>query len=998
MALRNKKGKGTKSAPLRKSQPKANVMTRPAGKVAAKTANANYAKGPSFIVGIGASAGGLEAFEQFFSNMPSDSGMAFVLIPHLDPLHKSIMPDLLKRYTDMSIHQAENGMRVKPNSVYIIPPNKDMSILQGCLHLLEPGKIHGIRHPIDFFFRTLAEDQREKAVVIILSGTGTEGTLGLRAVKGEGGLVIAQDPKTAKYDGMPSSAVATGLVDYVLPPEKISGQLMKYFRGATFLPAKRVPTETKRGDILQKIFIIIRSQTGHDFSLYKQNTVVRRIERRMAIHQIERLEDYVNYLRNNPHEVDELFKELLIRVTNFFRDSQSFDLIRKKVLSQLLKGHPADVPVRVWVPGCSTGEEAYSLAIIFHEYLQKNHEKHKVQIFATDIDGSAIEVARIGMYSETITVDVSPERLARYFIKKGNMYKIKDEIREMVVFALQNVIKDPPFSKLDMISCRNLLIYLGAELQKKVLPLFRYALNTDGILFLGSSETIGDRTDLFSSVDKKWKIFRARKLDPKGVAAMDLHPLAPPYPAGKVGAPALKKPGEISIGDLASQILLEMFTPPCVIVNDKGDILYFHGRTGKFLEPAPGKAMMNVIEMAREGLRQDLRTSIRRAATTKDSLTVEGLQVRSNGGFQNVNLTVSYIHKPEYLEGLLMVVFQPLPQAKGAKPAEHRIKASYRTDEKTAELEYELKSTKERLQTTIEELETSNEELKSANEELQSANEELQSTNEELETSKEELQSVNEELVTVNAELETKIDELTLVNNDMTNLLTSTQIATIFLDNNLRIKRFTPTMTRVINLIQSDVGRPIGDIVSKLEYPDLSEDATEVIRTLSTVEKVVLSRNGHWFLTRIMPYRTTSNVIDGVVITFIDITDQHRIKEETFRLAAICEATPDAIVGLKTDGSIANWNNGAEDLLGYAADEAEGKPFDALFPSDRSEEIADLVNAVKAGERPMVRETVVRTKNDATVAVSLILSPVRNGEIVSGYSAILRDILKGKEG
>ncbi len=992
-----KERKPTAAAARKKPSPR---KLRAAKRTGAKTpAPATPRDAPSFIVGIGASAGGLEAFEQFFNAMPPDSGLAFVLVPHLDPQHKSVMSDLLKRNTSMPIVQAENGMRVKANSVYIIPPNKDMSILQEYLHLLEPARIHGIRHPIDFFFRSLAEDQREKAIGIVLSGTGTEGTLGLRTIKGEGGLVIAQDPATAKYDGMPASAVATGLVDYVLAPDKMPGQLVKYARRTVLLPAKRLPPEAKPADLLQKIFILIRAQTGHDFSKYKQNTVVRRIERRMAIHQIERLEDYVAYLRNNPHEVDELFKELLIRVTNFFRDADAFDTLKKKVLPSFFKNRPPDAPVRVWTPGCSTGEEAYSLAMIFHEYLQlqKNRGKSKVQIFATDIDNGAIEAARSGLYSESITVDVSPERMMRYFVKKGNMYKIKDEIREMVVFAVQNVIKDPPFSKLDLITCRNLLIYLNTDLQKRLLPLFRYSLNTDGVLFLGSSETIGDRSDLFSVIDKKWKIYKARRLDASLMAPLDFHPTPPAHQADRPGAAVANKLGEITLEGLAEQFLLEQHTPPCVIVNEQGDILYLHGRTGKYLEPAPGKAQMNVIEMAREGLRQDLRAVLRKAALRRERAVAEGVQIRNNGGFQTVNLIVTSVRKPAYLEGLLLIVFQEVPESKGAKTVKSRSAAGERGDRRNAELEYELKTTRERLQTTIEELETSNEELKSANEELQSANEELQSTNEELETSKEELQSVNEELVTVNAELQSKIDELTQLNNDMTNLLSSTQIATIFLDNNLRIKRFTPTMTRVINLIQSDVGRPVSDIVSKIDYPDLEKDADEVIRTLKSSEKMVESKSGHWYLTRIMPYRTIANVIDGVVITFVDITDQHRLKEEAHRLAAICASSPDAIVGLTKEGLIASWNTGAERLFGYTAEETEGKALALLFPGDSSEEIASIVERLQTGELPAARETTGRTKQDSLMALSLTLSPIKNDEnAIIGYSAVLRDISEVK--
>jgi two-component system CheB/CheR fusion protein len=835
--------------------------------------------GPAYVVGIGASAGGLEAFEQFFSHMPTDSGMAFVLIPHLDPTHKSILADLLKRYTTMPIVQAEDGMRVKADAVYIIPPNKDMAIMHGTLQLLDPVTSQGIRHPIDFFFRSLAEDQREKAVCIVLSGTGTEGAQGLRSVKGEGGLVLVQDVKTAKYDGMPSSAIATGLVDYVLPPDKMAEQLLNYIRRPWSRPLPPVEAQAGRShDLLQKIYALLRSQTGHDFSLYKQNTIIRRIEKRMTVHQIERLQDYVAYLRDNLPETEALFKELLIRVTNFFRDPEAFEVVKDRVLPHVLKNHPEDTPLRIWVPGCSTGEEAYSLAIIVREHLLKIRKNIKVQIFATDIDSGGIETARAGVYAEGITVDVSTERLGRFFARKGADYKVKEEIREMVVFAVQNVVKDPPFSRLDMISCRNLLIYLSAALQKRILPLFSYSLRPEGILFLGSSETIGDHADLFSVVDKKWKIFKVKR----SVGAMlppDQH--ADATVAGVAAERTLeaKRPGDAAIGELIDQLLLEKYTPPCVIADGKGDILYIHGRTGAYLEPSSGKARLNIVEMAREGLQLELRSALRKAGSGKKDVLIRGLQVESNEGFRPVDLEVRYIKNPEHLRGLVMIVFHPVSPAGTGKTARTRALRREKSRSQKTELELELRATKDHLQGTIEELETSNEELKSVNEELQSSNEEMQSSNEELETSKEELQSVNEELMTVNTELQSKIDELFQANSDMSNLLAGTQVATIFLNNDLRIKRFTPAVTDVINLIQTDAGRPLSDIASKLEYDDMVKDAAEVLRTLASTEKSVRGRDGSSYLIRIMPYRTVANVIDGVVITFIDMTEQKRTQE-----------------------------------------------------------------------------------------------------------------------
>ena len=717
-----------------------------------------------YIVGIGASAGGLDAYEQFFSHMRADSGMGFVLIPHLAPEHKSMMVELLKRYTKMSIFQAEDGMRVAPNCVYIIPPNRDMAMLKGTLQLLEPVERRGLRHPIDFFFRSLAEDQGERAIGIVLSGTGSEGSLGLRAIKEKGGLALVQDPITTRYDGMPGSAIATGIVDQILPPDKMPGQLLHYIKhagAASIKPAAKAGRTS--ADPLQKIIFLVRNHSGHDFSLYKQKTILRRIEKRMAILQIGSMAQYVTYLRTNPQEIELLFREFLIRVTNFFRDREAFDIVKENVLPLLFKDLLPGQPVRIWVPACSTGEEAYSVAIIVQEHISTMKQKFNVQIFATDIDKEAVEMARIGLYPDNIAVDVSPERLSRFFVRKTAAYKVNDEIRRMIVFAVQDVTKDPPFRKLQMISCRNVMIYFDAELQKKVLPVFHYALNPGGILYLGSSETIGDHVDMFSVVDRKWKIFRAKGTEDLPAAPFKVHTAAAmALAAGMEAAPAIKKREEAS------------------------------------REPAPPKGEKT---------------------------------------------------------------------GKGRPP-------SRKTAMRAADLSHELRSTKEQLQTTIEELETANQELGSANEELQSSNEELQSSLEEMETSREELQSTNEELVTINSELQHKTEESTQASNDMNNLIASTQIANLFLDDNLRIKRFTPATLKVVNLVETDIGRPVGDFSLKLDYPDLEKDIKESLGALVLKERSVRHRNGLWYLARILPYRTTENVVDGVVIAFIDITDQ----------------------------------------------------------------------------------------------------------------------------
>lgn len=926
------KKKITKKKTATKRKTPANKKAAPDAAKSKKHSAVKHVKDPGFhIVGVGASAGGLEAFGEFFKHMPSDSGMAFVLVPHLDPTHKSIIGEILSKFTQMPVSQAKNGLKVLPNNIYIIQPDKDLAILQGKLHLIVPIERRGLRHPIDFFFRSLAQDQGDNAICMILSGTGSEGTLGLKAIKGEGGLVIVQDPKTAKYDGMPQSAINTAQVDYILAPEKIPEQLLKYmrrsYRGGII---KAEPIKASPPDDMQKIFILIRNQTGHDFSYYKPNTINRRIEKRMIVHQIDTTAEYVRYLRENPSEVSLLFKELLIRVTNFFRDTKAFEILETKVLPELFKHSNYEWPLRIWVPACCTGEEAYSLAILFYEYIKASKTGAKVQIFATDIDNEAIEMARGGIYPDSISVDVSPERLKNYFTKEGSSYKVSKKIREMVVFATQNLIMDPPFSKIDLISCRNLLIYLGPQLQKKLIPLFHYSLKTDGILFLGSSESIGVFSDLFSVYNNKWKMFKPKNVAPIQLAQMNF----PSPPVRNIVEMPLRpeektKQEDISLGKLTEKMLLNSYAPACVIINETGDILYVHGRTGKYLEPSPGSARMNVFDMAREGLRLELRAGVRKVVAQKDDFSYEGLAVRSNGDINRVDLTIKYVREQHHLRGLIMVLFAQTPAPSKKKERTKTAISDKKTSTRITELEFELKSTREQLQTSVEEQEASNEELQSTNEELQSANEELQSTNEELETSREELQSVNEELMTLNAESESKIEELTQLTNDINNLLVGTELATIFLDTKLRIKRFTPSANQLINIIQSDIGRPISDISSSLDYKDVLKDVESVLKTLIPIEREVTEKSGLWYLMRIIPYRTLDNVIDGIVITFSNITEQKRvqgeIKDALALSSSIVDTVRESLLILDTGLRVISANQSFYNTFRVSKKETEGK-------------------------------------------------------------------------
>ncbi|MEP7306226.1 MAG: chemotaxis protein CheB [Acidobacteriota bacterium] len=928
------------------------------------------------IVGIGASAGGLAAFEAFFSAMPVDTepGMAFVLVQHLAPDHKSILADIIRRYTSMKVVEAEDGMRVQANCVHVIPPNRDIAVLNRALHLLEPAAPRGLRLPIDFFFRSLAQDQHDRAICIVLSGTGSDGTLGARAVKGEGGMVMAQTPESTEYDGMPRSVIATGLVDYVLPPGDMPDQLIAFAtRHFGRSPAQAWSTGHYSENALKKILVLLRDRTDHDFSQYKQSTVTRRIERRMAVHQIESLVDYLRYMQDVPAEADALFGDLLIGVTSFFRDGDAFAALQEQVIAHLFDDKPAGATIRVWVAGCSTGEEAYSIGILLQERIQTLKQQFTMQLFATDVDRRAIDVARAGVYPANIAADVSGERLARFFVEEpaGGTYSVQKTLRDMLVFSEQDVIKDPPFSKLDLISCRNLLIYMGAELQQKLIPLFHYALNPNGILFLGTSETVGEFADLFAGIDRKSKLYRRKEIGLATRHAPTVHftPAMLKGPSARQGRVWGGTAGHLR--ELTERTLLKQGQVGA-LVNERGDTLYLHGRSGRYLELASGEAALNILTMAREGLRRELTIALHKAVAQKVAVRHEGLIVKTNGGFSRVNLTVrpaeagpNAVSEP----GLFVVILEdapaPDPISAPATVAAHLLREAAEegstgttdADARMAGLTRELQAKDEYLQTTHEELATSNEELKSANEEMQSINEELQSANEELETSKEELQSINEELATVNAELQTKLGDLSRANNDMNNLLAGTGVGTIFVDHQKCIQRFTPAITQVINLISSDVGRPIGDIASTLVgYNSLITDIQAVLDTLVPKEVEVQIPSGAWFLLRIRPYRTLENVIEGAVITFTEITDMKKARmvlqesEGLRRLAVVVRDSHDAVLVQALDGRILAWNPCAVKKYGWTEAEALTMNIRALIPEDQREISVAKVHEVAYAE------------------------------------------------
>lgn len=930
------------------------------------------------IVALGASAGGLLALEEFFTNMPADSGMAFVVVTHQDPDRTSLLAELLGRKTSMPVAQIEAATRIEPNHVYTSPPGYELAVLRGVLHPMEPRQ--SLRHaPIDALFRSLARDQKEHAVAIVLSGTGSDGSVGLQEIKAELGLVMVQQEQSAQYSGMPHRAIATELVDYVLPATQMPAQLLAYTHNPGS-SSERQPTP----ESLQQIFVLIAERTGHDFSSYKGSTIGRRIERRMNLHHLDSTKRYARYLQANPREVDLLFKELLIGVTSLFRDPEAWSALSSAVAAQL-DAEPDEHVFRAWVAGCSTGEEAYSLAIVTRELMEARGQTRGVQIFATDLDPKAIEVARAGVYPAGIANDVSPQRLVRFFSQHEQSYRVRKEIRELIVFAQQSIIADPPFTKLDLLSCRNVLIYLDTALQRRLLPIFHYALRPGGLLMLGPSESTGTHIELFAPVDKRWKVFRRRETAtpyvanfPATASVLD-GSRVPPHPTA---APSGLRP---SLDQTVDRMLLRELVPPTVIVHERGDVVHVHGKTGRFLEPAQGaQSTANIFNMAREGLQIALSSGLRQASTRDDEVIERGVSVRTNGDTMTVDVRVMRMTEPESLRGLFRVTFDPVAIVTEAEVP--RVEAA---SDRVADLERELLYSRRVHQGTIEELETANEELKSTNEELQSTNEELQSANEELETSKEEMQSLNEELQTVNTELQHKVDELSDANNDMKNLLNGTSIATVFLDDQLRIKRFTDQARSVIPLIASDVGRPMGDLVSSLRYDHLVDDAQEVIRTLVVKETEVHGERGEVYLMRILPYRTTDNVIEGVVLTFVDVTRVKEIEREQSRLLAALRASPVGVFGQDLQLRV-TWAESA--VFGRTPAQLVGMTDAQLFEPADVESLARLKRPVLQGEGPQ-HQRIELSIDGQRRAYDLYIEPQRDGSrAIVGLSCVAMDV------
>jgi two-component system CheB/CheR fusion protein len=858
---------------------------------------------PSFpIVGVGASAGGLEAFTQLLNHLPVDPGMAFVLVQHLDPKHASSLVELLTRSTKMPISQVTDGTKVEPNHVYVIPPNTNMTLQDGTLRLAPRGEHVGQHMPIDGFFLSLAEHQKSQAIGVLMSGTGSDGTLGMKAIKAEGGITFAQD-SSAKYEAMPRSASAAGHVDVVLPAEGIARELVHigkhpYVNGGSESEALPAPAEPTSDDNLKQLFMMLRKCTGVDFTHYKDATVQRRIRRRMVLHRFDELPAYVHYLQDNQAELDALCNDILIQVTNFFRDPRAFDALKLQVFPNLLKERTPDNPIRLWSAGCSTGEEAYSLVIALLESLTDGAAQVTIKMFATDVSDQAINQARVGLYPESIAADVSAERLRRFFTHVPGGYQINKSIRDLCVFARQDLTRDPPFSQMDLVSCRNLMIYLDSTLQRHIMPIFHYALKPGGYLLLGGSETIGGYSELFSLVDPKCRIYQRKQGTSRAHFEYVNRDIAVDQgrdPHG--GAPATS---ELDVQREADRVVLSKYSPPGVVVNENLEVVQFRGKTGQYLEPAPGQASFHLLKMAREGLLFDVRDAIEAAKKQGTAVRREGLRVKTNHHYQALTLEVLPIAVPPSPQRFYLVLFHaqegglPVATPKGDKAvsSEQEVSAAER---EAAQLKQELEGTRNYLQSIIEELEASNEELKAANEEIVSSNEELQSTNEELQTAKEELQATNEELTTVNDELRSRIEQATQLNDDLTNLLASVQIPIIMLGRDLRIRRFTPSANKALNVIPSDVGRPISDIRPKINVADWEAWITEVIDSLKVMEREVQDQQGDWHLLCIRPYRTADNKIDGVVLALLDIDALKRSEQKIQEARRYAETTVDTV-------------------------------------------------------------------------------------------------------
>ncbi|MCD6675399.1 MAG: PAS domain-containing protein [Burkholderiaceae bacterium] len=951
------------------------------------------------VVGLGASAGGLRALQAFFEAMPAEPGAAFVVVVHLSPTHLSSLPSLLQAKTAMPVTAIEKPMPIEKNHVYVIAPNRLLTMNDDFLQPIEmPPQERGLA--IDRFFRSLANVHRNHAVAVVLSGASSDGALGLRAIREQGGLCLVQQPDDAEFDGMPRAAIASGCADWVLPvtgmPARI-GELVRTTREIRLPPiddeaeasaivephAARIAEST-----LREILLLLRARTGHDFRKYKRATLLRRLERRLQVHGVPTLPAYLQLLQRDTDEAHALLKDLLIGVTNFFRNPEAFDALMHEAIPKIFE-QAGDGSVRAWVAGCSSGEEAYSIAILLCEHAATLPYPPRIQVFATDIDEVAIEIARIGQYPAAIEVDVTPVRLRRFFDRDpAGQYRIRKEVREKVMFAPHNLLRDPPFSKLDLICCRNLLIYLDRSIHASVLGGFHFALRPGGYLFLGSSESVDTTAELYAVVDKKHRIFRstATTRAPRPLPHLDTTPApARPLAALDAGAPARQH----SPGELHRRLVARY--APTVLVDANGNILDVSPQAARYLQVPGGEPSLHLADLVRPELRAELRAAMFQAIAEGRVVHSRSVRVERDGRGYLAGVTARWVGEEDNGTRLLLVAFEEVEEAAGAPVA-----AAGGEDPVVAHLEEELRRLREQLQTTIEQSDTSTEELKASNEELQAINEELRAATEELETSKEELQSINEELLTVNAELKLKIEEKGKINDDLQNLVSATDIATVFVDRAMTIKRFTPPATRLFNLIPGDVGRSLLDIRHRLHYDSLAADAAEAFQSLRVIEREVGSEDGRWYLARVLPYRTVEDRIDGAVLSFVDITTRRRAEEDVRRLSE--SARDFAMITVDLEGRITTWNVGAERVFGYAADEVQGRSLSLVFaPADVEQGVFDDEMRIAREEGRASDERWLLRKDGTPIFCSGILAPLYEGPRLCGYGKIARDITLAKK-
>jgi len=968
MAASRKKDGGRSRSPSRESVAQASAGEASDARTVDVAPDATTQPALPFpVVCVGASAGGLEAFNQLLDALTPDTGMAFVLVSHLSPTHPSHLAEILGRATHMPVAEVKDEPTVQPNRVYVIPPDRSMVIEGGRLKLLPRQQVRGQHHPIDLFLESLARDQLHKSIAVVLSGTGSDGTLGLDEIKAAGGITFAQD-QTAAYEGMPRSAMLGGSVDFVLPPAAIGRQLVEIARHAYVAPGAAAPEPASPEDEnFAKVIELLRRSSGVDFTNYKTSTLTRRIARRMALHKADRLAEYAHVLEEKPAEIDALFQDILINVTSFFRDAESFELLKTRLFPRLLEERGANEPIRLWVVGCSTGEEAYSLAIAFTECMEREGRLWPMQIFATDLNGAVIERARAGLYPKSISERVSAQRLLRFFYEVDGQYRVAKSIRDLCVFARHDIAADPPFSRMDLVSCRNLLIYLEPVLQRQLMPILHYAVKPTGFLWLGASESTGAFRELFDVVDAKHRFYVKKSKAVHTHVALRLHL---PGPGARRPAAVLSPAGGGPRGEEvqrdADRILLARYVPPGVLITEDLEILQFRGDTGPFLAPAAGRASLNLLKMLREGLLVAVRGGIARARREGTPVRKTGVRMKTSAGVRLVDVEVVPVRASAPGRDCFLVLFHDAKREPAPAPA----RGDADTERESQRLKDELESTKEYLQSVIEQQEAANEELLSANEEIQSANEELQSINEEIETSKEEMQSSNEELATVNEELQNRNAELAQSNNDLQNLLVSVQMAIVMLGPDLRIRRITPTAEKMLNLIPTDVGRPLTDIRLNIDVPDLEQILREVIATIQPYQQEVQDHHGRWYSLRIRPYRTVDNHIEGVVIVLVDVDSiKHTIEATRLsaeRLRIVYDRAPVGIFETDLEGRFERVNDAFCTLTGRSREALLQLRSQDITHSDDVAPDLDAFQRIRNNELPSVRREKRYIREDGT--------------------------------